>query len=427
MGSKDTFKYTFIIVLKKEEMYFIFSPTKQQIGLQMFSRPFWVSRIEAAWRKTPIVWLSGVRRVGKTTLARLVPDTLYINCDLPSEVRAMDDPELFLDKFPKGSRIILDEIHQLDDPSKLLKIAADAYPHLRVLATGSSTLAATKKFRDSLNGRKTSIHLPPVLWTECKKEVNIGDIGRRMLAGGLPQPLLAQKRDPSFFSEWLDSFYARDIQDLFNVRNRMGFMKTLQMLLRQSGGALNVESLASECGISRPTAISYLDALILSHSIIALRPFHAGGKREITRQPRCFGFDTGFVCHEKGWDTLRPDDFGILWEHIVLDILQIIFGNERVFYWKDKSGREVDFVIAGKRNSATAIECKINPEKFHPENIAVFRSSCPHGENWVLSPSIKTAYKKRFNELMVDFLPIEGLGGEEMVASGKFSLTDSGQ
>ncbi|MBN1578232.1 MAG: AAA family ATPase [Chitinispirillaceae bacterium] len=125
----------------------------------MFLRPFWINRIESAWQKRPIVWLSGVRRVGKTTLANLLPDIRYFNCDLPSEVRSMADPELFLDKFPKGTRIILDEIHRLDDPSRLLKIAADAYPHLRVLATGSSTLAATNKFRDSLTGRKLSIHL----------------------------------------------------------------------------------------------------------------------------------------------------------------------------------------------------------------------------------------------------------------------------
>jgi uncharacterized protein len=390
----------------------------------MFPRPFWVSRIEAAWRKSPIVWLSGVRRVGKTTLASQVPDIRYINCDLPSEVRGMVDPELFLDKFPKGSRIILDEIHQLDDPSKLLKIAADAYPHLRVLATGSSTLAATKKFRDSLTGRKTSIHLTPVLWAECKKNADISDIGRRMLAGGLPQSLLAIQPDPSFFSEWLDSFYARDVQNLFNVRNRLGFIKTLQLLLRQSGGALNTESLAAECGISKPTAISYLDALIISHALIMIRPFHGGGKREITRQPRCYGFDTGFACHERGWDTLRPDDFGVLWEHMVLDTLQALFGEERIFYWREKSGHEVDFVIAGKRDSITAIECKINPDKFHPENLAAFRSTCPHGENWVISPSIKTAFKRRFDELTVHFLPLEDLDG---ISLSPESLTDSGR
>jgi predicted AAA+ superfamily ATPase len=375
----------------------------------MFPRPFWLSRIETAWRKRPVVWLSGVRRVGKTTLASMVERSEYINCDLPSEVRGMADPELFLDKFPKGARIVLDEIHRLEDPGRLLKIAADVYPHLRVLATGSSTLAATRKFRDSLTGRKVSIHLPPVPWTECLLDAGITDLRHRLLHGGLPQQLLAKQRDPEFYSEWLDSFYARDVQELFNVRNRSGFIKCLQLLLRQSGGALNIENIAAEAEISRPTAISYLDALSLSHSVIAVKPYHGGNKREITHQPRCYGFDTGFVCHEKGWNTLRNDDIGVLWEHLVLDVLQTAFGDEKISYWRDKAGNEVDFIVAGNRESVTAVECKSNPDKFRPKNLAVFRSIYPQGDNLVLAPGIKTAYQKRFDALTVDFVPLTGI------------------
>ena len=42
----------------------------------MISRPFWHERIENCWRKAPIVWLSGVRRVGKTTLAETIENAL---------------------------------------------------------------------------------------------------------------------------------------------------------------------------------------------------------------------------------------------------------------------------------------------------------------------------------------------------------------
>src|SRR5512139_3167190 len=130
----------------------------------MTKRPYWIERITAAWEKRPIVWLAGVRRVGKTTLARMLPDTVYLNCDLPSDARRLDDPELFYRAQRKDAVIVLDEVHRLADPSRVLKIAADAYPGLRILATGSSTLAATRKFRDTLAGRKQVLILPPVLW-----------------------------------------------------------------------------------------------------------------------------------------------------------------------------------------------------------------------------------------------------------------------
>ena len=68
----------------------------------------------------------------------------YFNCDLPSVQRELNDTEKFLDSLSEGATDIFDEVHLLSDPSALLKIAADVRPDLRVLATGSSTLVATK-------------------------------------------------------------------------------------------------------------------------------------------------------------------------------------------------------------------------------------------------------------------------------------------
>src|SRR4030042_6471032 len=151
----------------------------------MIDRPYWLKRIQDAWKKRPIVWLAGVRRVGKTTLARMLPDTVYVNCDLPSDARRLDDPELFYRSQHKDVVIVLDEIHRLADPSRVLKIASDAFPGLRILATGSSTLAATRKFRDTLAGRKYVLMLSPVLWTECENDFGILDLDHRLLSGGL--------------------------------------------------------------------------------------------------------------------------------------------------------------------------------------------------------------------------------------------------
>ena len=160
----------------------------------MIRRECWLKQIEDAWRKRSVVWLSGVRRVGKTTLVKMWPDAVYLNCDLPSVVRRLEDPELYLESQTAGTILVFDEIHHLDDPSRLLKIAADEYPDLKILATGSSTLAATRKFRDSLTGRKLSIRLCPVLWEECAESFGIPDFDRRLLHGGFPEILLAKEK-----------------------------------------------------------------------------------------------------------------------------------------------------------------------------------------------------------------------------------------
>lgn len=142
------------------------------------------------------MWLSGVRRVGKTTLARSLPNAEFLNCDLPSTQMRLVDPESFY-RGLSNPCLILDEVHQLPDPSGVLKIAADAFPDLRVLATGSSTLAATSKFKDSLTGRKRNLHLVPVRFDELL-QFGVRDLGHRLFRGGLPPTLLAESYDPGF-------------------------------------------------------------------------------------------------------------------------------------------------------------------------------------------------------------------------------------
>jgi len=128
----------------------------------MWLRPFWTERLERLWKSRSVIWFPGVRRAGKTTICRSLKDVEYFDCELPRQRREMDDPEGFL-KSLEGKRVVLDEVHRLRNPSELLKIAADHYPTVRIIATGSSTLGATRKFRDSLTGRKAELWLTPAM------------------------------------------------------------------------------------------------------------------------------------------------------------------------------------------------------------------------------------------------------------------------
>ena len=244
-----------------------------------------------------MIWLSGVRRVGKTTLARMVPDVVYLNCDVPSTRGALDDPELFLEGQEPGTALALDDAHRIADPSLLLKIAADEYPGLRILATGSSTLAAIGKFRDSLTGRK-------------------------------------------------------------RVK-------------------------------------SYIEALEIAHAVHLLRPFRGGSGGEIVSRPKCYAFDTGFVTFEKGWTRIREDDRGLLWEHLVLDSLRFRQLDENIFYWRDKAGREVDFVVRRDEGRLDTFECKIDPDEVEARAVKAFRRRYPQGRDYVVVPVTKRSYRIR--------------------------------
>ncbi len=370
----------------------------------MIKRPLWIKQIEASWRERPIVWFSGVRRVGKTSIAKMFESNVYLNCDLPSTLRQLEDSELFFKSQKKGAVIILDEVHRLHDPSRVLKIAADAFPSLRILATGSSTLHATRKFRDSLTGRKWTIYLPPVLWDECLENFDERDLDKRMLHGGLPEPLLAGHKNPDFFGEWLDSYYARDISELFSVRDRSGFLSLLKLLLFQSGGLIDITKLASEAGVSRPTVKAHMEAMAVAHAIFPLTPFHGNGRREIVRRPKIYAFDTGFVTFVRGWNSLRDEDRGLLWEHLVLDTLRAAGYGSHIGYWRDKNGREIDFVLRRERDCVDTIECKMDPNRFDSSSLEEFRRLYPKGNNWLVSPQIDAAFLRRLKNLDVRFI-----------------------
>lgn len=372
----------------------------------MVHRPYWENRIKAAWAKAPIVWLSGVRRCGKTTLAKMLfaKDSLYLNCDLPSVGDMVEDPELFFRNCDKPV-LVFDEIHQLKDPSRLLKIGADMFPQIKILATGSSTLAAGKKFRDTLAGRKRQVHLAPVLYSELGL-FNKAPLGRRLLHGGLPPALLAGEKDPSFYREWADSYFSRDIQELFGFRDPAKFNLLFEYLMRQSGGVFDCSKASSALGISRPTIDSHLSAIGITGAVTVVRPFFGGGRKELVKTPKIYGFDTGFVSFFKGWDPLRQADNGILWEHLALDWVAAKHPDNELLYWRDKAGRELDFVIARGRDEVDVYECKWSPGEFSPDALRIFREAYPRGCNYLVCP-VAAAYKKRVGKFELTVLPPE--------------------
>lgn len=383
----------------------------------MFERQSWKQRIEQTWRERPLIWLSGIRRSGKTCLCQSLPDILYFDCELPSVRRQLQDPEGFLGGLPSKARIVLDEVHRLDSPSELLKIAADHFPGLRLVATGSSVLGASAKFRDTLAGRKRDLWLTPMTLADMQASGR-HDLGRRLLHGGLPGHFLADQPPEKDFQEWMDAYWARDIQELFRLERRHAFQRLFELLLRNSGGIFEATAYAQPCGISRPTVNTYLRTLEATFVAHLVRPFSGEGKSEITAAPKVFMFDTGFVCHQRGWTSLRTEDCGLLWEHLVLNELHAASQSHNLCYWRDKAGHELDFVWLKRGGVPVAIECKWTAAAFDPGNLQLFRRRYPKGENYVVTPDTTRSYTRTYNNLPAVFVsPAElcsrlGLAGE---------------
>lgn len=373
----------------------------------MVQRHFWLKRIKEAWKQRSVVWLSGVRRVGKTSLCQTLPKIEYFDCELPRIRRMMDDPQSFLEGL-QGRTIILDEVHRLSNPSEILKIAADHFPDIKVLATGSSTLGASAKFRDTLAGRKAELWLLPMI-SEDMKDFGQTDIKHRFLHGGLPLFFLAKKLPERDLQEWMDAYWAKDIQELFRLERRHSFLKFTELLMAQSGGIFEASRFARPCEVSRTTISNYLSVLEATFVVHIVRPFSSHRPTEIISAPKVYGFDTGFMCYYRGWHELHREDFGYLWEHFVLNEMLAHTQTHRVSYWRDKRGHEVDFVLTGRKRMPTAIECKWSASEFDATNIIAFRKLYPHGGNFVVAVDVDRPFSRTYNDIVIKFAGLADL------------------
>jgi hypothetical protein len=156
---------------------------------------------------------------------------------------------------------------------QVLKIAVDHFPDIRLIATGSSTPAAKAKFADTLTGRKMTLWLTPM--TSCDvAEFGSRSLEERLWYGGLPPFYLAgDTATPEEYREWLDSFWARDVQELFRLERRHSFVRFVELLLVNSGGIFEGSAYAGPCEVSRTTAI--------------------------VGAPKVYAFDTGLVRHAR--------------------------------------------------------------------------------------------------------------------------------
>ena len=373
----------------------------------MVHRRFWIDQIEKAWKRRSVIWLSGVRRAGKTFLSQSLPDIEYFDCELPRVRGMMDDPEGFLRRV-RGKRIVLDEIHRLGRPSEILKIAADHYSTVRVLATGSSTLGASRKFRDTLAGRKEELWLTPMIAADLE-DFDKRELRHRFLRGGLPPFFLAEGLPERDFQEWMDAYWAKDIQELFRLERRHSFQKFAELLMAQSGGIFEATKFTRPCEVSRTTVSNYLVALEMTFVAHVIRPYSTHRPTEIIAAPKVYGFDTGFVCYHRGWHQLRRDDLGFLWEHFVLNEMQAHLQSREIRYWRDKRGHEVDFIIANRKQAPIAVECKWSAADFDPANLRAFRTRYPQGDNLVVADDVERSYVRSYGGLSTRFVSLSEL------------------
>jgi predicted AAA+ superfamily ATPase len=370
----------------------------------MVNRSFWVKLLESAWANSSILWLSGVAGSGKSSLCQGLEDVEYFECNIPRIRLQMEDSERFLRKL-QGKRLILDEIQQLPNHQEILRIATSQSSLPKIIATSPLSLPSYPNLMD-IGAKITQVWLTPIMSQDL---VDFGqtDLANRFLQGGLPSFFLKGRKPDEGFQEWVNMFWAKEIQEPFRLERRNSFKRFIELLFAQSGELFEAKRFVDPCGMSHPTVMKYLLTLKASWAVQVIRPFSTGHGMEIISTPKTYAFDTGFFCYFRGWQELRRDDFGILWRHWVLNELNSHLQNRIIHYWRDKRGHEMDFVLITKEMGITAIVCQWREKDFELRNLRAFRRLYPEGRNWVVCGDMIQAHTQTLGKIRVDFMSLE--------------------
>ncbi len=303
----------------------------------------------------PVVTLTGPRQSGKTTLCRLAfPDKPYATLE-PLEIRtyASQDPRGFLAQFPAGA--ILDEIQQAPDLLGYLQARVDEDPTPgQFILTGSQHFGLSQGISQSLAGRTAILHLLPPSLEELRRfPTPPRDLFDTLFSGSYPR-IHDQGIPPGrWLADYLATYVQRDVRQVLKVGDLMTFTTFLRLCAGGTAQELNLSRLATDAGITQPTAKAWLSVLETSFLCFRLPPWHANLRKRWVKAPKFHFYDSGLACHLLGIQSpeqLRTHPLrGALFESwVASEILKTQFHQGRqpaAFHLREISGREADLVL----------------------------------------------------------------------------------
>ncbi|MGE3954714.1 MAG: ATP-binding protein [Parachlamydiales bacterium] len=271
--------------------------------------------IEEALEQFPVLLITGPRQAGKSTLLQQrFARYRYVSLDRPDQQQAaQEDPELFLRHHPPPC--VIDEIQYAPMLLPYIKVAVDRDRHNygQYILTGSQIFQLMQGVTESLAGRCAIFDLYPFSWREVKRmpnhqgedpeELSALD---RMVEGFYPEFFHHSDLDKNrWFNSYVATYLERDVRNIQSVVDLARFRTFLGLLAARAGKLLNLSEIAKECGISQPTAKSWLTILEATYIVYLLRPYYKNHSKRLVKSPKLYFVDTGLLCHLLGIESSR--------------------------------------------------------------------------------------------------------------------------
>jgi uncharacterized protein len=321
----------------------------------MYIKRGMADKLKKLFKQYPIVTIIGPRQSGKTTLVKNeFPNLEYISLEDPDNREfALNDPRGFLDTYKSG--VILDEVQRVPEVIPYLQTLVDLKNKAgQYVLTGSQNYLIHEKISQSLAGRTAILKLLPFSLEEIKGTKYFKDNYKHYLQKGFYPGIYEKELEPTnWYSFYVQTYIERDVRQIKNISDLNTFQKFIRLCAGRVGQILNLSSLANDVGISNNTVRSWLSILEMSFIIFLLQPYHNNFNKRLIKNSKLYFYDVGLVSYLLGIDNIKQIDThylkGSLFENYVIsEILKYYYNltkEPRCYFWRDKTGHEIDCLI----------------------------------------------------------------------------------
>jgi hypothetical protein len=326
-----------------------------------------------------MVFIGGPRQVGKTSLARslLGGSAAEFNYDVAPQREALIRREL-----PEVDTWFFDEIHKYRGWRNYLKGLVDQFgARRRILVTGSARLDLYRYGGDSLQGRYFHFRLHPLSVAE------LGGGGAAfadlMAYGGFPEPFL--RGSDRFSRRWSAAYRDRLVREEVTGLERVSDLDKLHLLAMtlpaRVGSPLSLNALREDLQVAHATLTRWVDVLERLYGIFRVAPFGAQRLRAVRKERKHYHYDWSVVPEP----AARFEN--LVASHLLKWVEYQIDAEGRALelrYFRDRAGREVDFVITEAGVPISFIECKLGDAPVSPA-LRYLHASHPQVAAWQIS------------------------------------------
>ncbi len=321
-----------------------------------------------------VLVIGGVRRAGKTFLAMQIlkakspkpEQTLRINFEDPALEPYLNTNSLqqlyeayryFLNKN-ELAYIILDEVQVLPHWEKWVRIMLEKNEKVKFIITGSSSKMFKGELSAVLTGRTLIYTLLPLHFSDFlrfkgyqpkayESYTALADHWNEYLQfGGFPLVVLGKEKN-QYLKQLFDDILVKDI--ILKYKLRETEIKKLAVILINNFSALvSVQRLVklmqeiAQTKISPTSVNKYLYYFEEAFLFFFIPIFSYKIKEQMLYPRKAYCVDTGLI---NAVSMRFSENIGRLYENLVALNLVRKYGKENIFYWKDPSGHEVDFIV----------------------------------------------------------------------------------